>query len=93
MPAQIDRSTCAKGRTSWPFALEDNVRFYHVVHGRREQLKGADVRVTPNQWHSLGLRAEGNRFTISYDGKTLFSATDNTFARPAELRFGPRPTA
>ena len=61
-------------------ALEHNVRFYRVVDGRREQLDGADVRVTPNQWHTIGLRAEGARFTISYDGKTLFSVTDTTFA-------------
>ena len=61
-------------------ALEDNVRFYRVVNGRREQLKGADLRVTANEWHGLGLRAEGDRFTVSYDGKTLFSATDRTFA-------------
>jgi hypothetical protein len=60
-------------------ALEDNVRFYRVVHGRREQLDGADVRVTPNRWHTIGLRAEGARFTISYDGKTLFNATNTTF--------------
>src|SRR4029077_12385810 len=52
-------------------ALEDNVRFYRVVHGRREQLGGANLRVTANQWHTLGLRAEGDRFTVSYDGNTL----------------------
>ncbi|MCK1641725.1 hypothetical protein IVA95_30315 [Bradyrhizobium sp. 157] len=61
-------------------ALEDNVRFYRVVQGRREQLKGADLRITANEWHSLGLRAEGDRFSISYDGKALFSVTDRTFA-------------
>jgi hypothetical protein len=61
-------------------ALENNVRFYRVVQGRREQLKGADLRVTANEWHSLALRAEGERFTVSYDGKTLFSATDRTIA-------------
>ena len=61
-------------------ALEDNVRFYRVVNGRREQLQGADLRVTANEWHTLGLRAEGERFTVSYDGKTLFSAIDKTFA-------------
>ena len=60
-------------------ALEDNVRFYRVVHGRREQLDGANLRVTANEWHRLGLRAEGKRFTVSYDGKTLFSLTDGTF--------------
>jgi hypothetical protein len=60
-------------------ALEDNVRFYRVVGGRREQLDGVNLKVTPNEWHRLGLRAEGNRFTVSYDGKPLFTATDATF--------------
>jgi hypothetical protein len=61
-------------------ALEDNVRFYRVVDGRREQLDGVNLKVTPNEWHRLGLRAEGNRFTVCYDGKPLFTATDATFA-------------
>jgi hypothetical protein len=60
-------------------ALEDNVRFYRVVNGRREQLEGANLKVTANEWHMLGLRAEGERFTVSYDGKALFSVTDKTF--------------
>ncbi len=60
-------------------ALEDNVRFYRIVNGRREQLDGANLKVTPNEWHTLGLRAEGHRFTVSFDGKKLFSATDKTF--------------
>ena len=61
-------------------ALEDNVRFYRVVKGQREQLEGANVKVTPNEWHQLGLRAEGGRFSITFDGKPLFTATDRTFA-------------
>lgn len=60
-------------------ALEDNVRFYRIVNGRREQLAGANLKVTPNEWHTLGLRAEGDRFTVSFDGRKLFSATDNAF--------------
>src|SRR6185369_11972689 len=40
-------------------ALEDNVRFYRVVKGRREQLEGADTKITAKAWHQLGLRAEG----------------------------------
>jgi hypothetical protein len=61
-------------------ALEDNVRFYRVVHGRREQLDGANLKVSANEWHTLGLRAEGDRFTVSFEGKTLFSVADQTFA-------------
>ena len=60
-------------------ALEDNVRFYRVVNGRREQLAGADLKVTVNEWHTLGLRAEGERFMVSYDGNTLFGVSDSTF--------------
>ena len=52
-----------------------------VVAGRREQLDGANLRVSPNEWHTLGVRAEGQRFTVSFDGKKLFSATDKTFAK------------
>ena len=60
-------------------ALEDNVRFYRVVRGRREQLGSANLKVTPNEWHALALRAEDAAFTVSYEGKTLFSVTDKTF--------------
>jgi len=66
-------------------ALEDNVRFYRVLKGRREQIEGANIKVTPNEWHTLGLRAEGERFTVSYDGKTLYSATDSTFAKAGKV--------
>jgi hypothetical protein len=61
-------------------ALEDNVRFYRVVKGKREQLAGANVKVSANTWHTLALKAEGDRFTVSFDGKALFSAHDRTFS-------------
>jgi hypothetical protein len=61
-------------------ALEDNVRFYRVVDGRREQLGGANLKVTPSEWHTIRLRAEGERFTVSYDGNTLFGVTDKTLS-------------
>jgi len=60
-------------------ALEDNVRFYRVVKGRREQIEGANLKVSANEWHTLGLKAEGDRFTVSFDGKQLFTTSDRTF--------------
>ena len=60
-------------------ALEDNVGFYRVVKGKREQLAGANIKVSANQWHTLALKAEGDRFAVSFDGKALFSAQDGTF--------------
>jgi hypothetical protein len=66
-------------------ALEDNVRFYRVVKGSRQQIQGANLKVAPNQWHTLGLRAEGDRFTVSFDGKPVFTAQDKTFANAGKV--------
>ena len=61
-------------------ALEDNVRLYRVVDGRRIQFAGVDVRVPRDRWQTLGLRLEGDRFEVALEGWALFSATDRTFA-------------
>ena len=66
-------------------ALEDNVRFYRVVQGRREQIGGKDIKVTGNEWHALGLKAKGERFTIEFDGETLFSTSDRTLAGAGKI--------
>jgi hypothetical protein len=61
-------------------ALEDNVNLYRVVQGRRQRIAWASVRVSSGAWHTLALRAEGNRLTARFDGKDLVTATDRTFA-------------
>ena len=66
-------------------ALEDNVRFYRVVKGRRVQIHGVDTKVTSNEWHTLRLKAEDERFTIGFDGKTLFTSTDKTLANAGKV--------
>ena len=66
-------------------ALEDNVRFYRVIKGRREQLEGANLKVAANEWHNLGLRAEGDRFTVAYDGKALFTASDRSITEAGKV--------
>jgi hypothetical protein len=66
-------------------ALEDNVRFYRVVKGRRQQIDGVNTKVTGREWHSLGLKAQGERFTIEFDGKALFATSDKTFAGAGKI--------
>jgi hypothetical protein len=60
-------------------ALEDNVNFYRVVKGSRREIQGASTKVASDVWHTLGLKADGDVFTISFDGKTLFTVTDRSF--------------
>ena len=57
-------------------ALEDNVRLYVVLDGDRKQFAGVNHKVSSKQWHDLRLRAVGDRFTVFFDGKQLFEATD-----------------
>ena len=62
-------------------ALEDNVRFYRVVKGRRQQIDGVNTKVTGGEWHSLGLKAQGERFTIEFDGKDLIHDVGQNLCR------------
>ena len=68
-------------------ALEGNVRFYKVVQGRREQLASADLPVAADTWQGLMLRAQGDRFTVLFNGRELFTATDETFRTPGKVAF------
>jgi hypothetical protein len=68
-------------------ALEGNVRFYKVVGGMRQQLAGANLPVASNQWPELILGAQGDRFTVTFNGEELFAATDRTFTSPGKVAF------
>lgn len=61
-------------------ALEDNVRLYKVLAGQRMQFAGANVKVSSGVWHQLGFDVRGNRLEVFFNGKSLYSATDATFA-------------
>lgn len=66
-------------------ALENNVRLYRVVDGRRIQFAGMDVPVPRDRWQTLGLRVEGERFEVMLDGRGLFSATDRAFTTAGQV--------
>jgi len=66
-------------------ALEDNVRLYHVVGGRRTQFAGADVPVRAGVWHELRLDVRGADFAVFLDGRCLFTARDETLSGPGGI--------
>jgi len=65
--------------------LEDDVPLYRVVNGKRQEIKGAKTKVSANQWHTLGIRAEADRFVVSFDGKSLFAAEEETLTKPGNV--------
>jgi hypothetical protein len=78
----IDRNNYYIARAN---ALENNVHFFRVVGGRRQELAGASTKVASGVWHTLTLRAEGNCFTVSFNGRPLFTHTDRTFGSPGKV--------
>lgn len=62
-------------------SLGNNIRFYRVADGVRDQPLGPEVIVPRGQWHELGITAKGNRFYVSLNGKQAIpEITDGTFA-------------
>jgi hypothetical protein len=57
-------------------ALEDNVRLYRVVQGRRQQIGGWNGAVSHGAWHALALEARGDKLRVFWEGKPIIEATD-----------------
>ncbi len=60
-------------------ALEDNVTIYHTIKGRRVSFKNTNTKVAPGVWHTLRVDFAGNKFTVTFDGKQVIEATDESF--------------
>jgi hypothetical protein len=61
-------------------ALEDNVTIYHTIKGKRVAFKNVNEKVAPGAWHTLRVDFEGNKFTVTFDGKKVIEASDDSFS-------------
>ncbi|MBI3616022.1 MAG: DUF1080 domain-containing protein [Candidatus Omnitrophica bacterium] len=68
-------------------ALENNIRLYKVVGGRRQQFAGWDGPVTANAWHEYRVNAQGDHFEIYWDGQKVMDARDRTFSSAGKVGF------
>jgi len=57
--------------------LEDNLRLYHVVVGKRTQLKSADTKL-PAGWHTLRVTMKGDQIECFIDGQKYLELKDAT---------------
>jgi hypothetical protein len=60
-------------------ALENNVRLYKMVDGRRRQIAGASIKVTSGQWHTLRVVAQGDHIVCYFNGQKLIDIQDTTY--------------
>lgn len=66
-------------------ALEDNVTIYHTINGSRVAFKSINTKVTSGVWHTLRVDFEGNKFTVSFDGKKVIEASDESFKEAGKV--------
>ena len=66
-------------------ALENNVRLYKVVRGKRTQFAGADVPVASGRWHSLKLVVQGPQFQVFLNDTLLLTAKDTTITAAGKV--------
>ena len=75
-------------------ALEGNVVAYKVVGGRRSPIApvgtprstyGKQVEVASGEWHTLRVEFRGTEAAVIYDGRPLYSVSDETFREPGRI--------
>jgi hypothetical protein len=66
-------------------ALEDNVTIYHTVTGKRVSFKSANTKVASGVWHTLRVDFKGNNFTVTFDGRKMIEASDETFSAAGKV--------
>ena len=74
-------------------ALEDNVRFYRVVNGPSAAARERRHESGSGEWHTLTLRAEGDRFTSPSTASSSSAIVTRLSRSRARSRCGRRPTA
>jgi len=66
-------------------ALEDNVTIYHTIKGRRVSFKNVNIKVASGVWHTLRVNFSGNKFAITFDGKKVIEASDDSFSEAGKV--------
>ena len=66
-------------------ALEDNVRIYKTVEGKRIQFGSINKKVASGEWHTLRVEFKGENFAVLFDGQKILEAKDGAFAEAGKV--------
>jgi hypothetical protein len=74
-----------KGRSGYLVRLRGEtheIAFHYLLYGKRRDIRFAKIAwPEPGTWHTLGLRREGHRLTVSYDGHEVMRARDERYRK------------
>jgi hypothetical protein len=65
--------------------LEDNINVFKTVNGKRLKIAEVEAKVTLGEWHTLGFSAQGDRLTVTFDGKTVIETNDTTLSNAGKV--------
>lgn len=66
--------------------LENNVRLYTVIHGKRTQLATIeDLKIKAGEWHTLSITQVGKKIVLSVDGKQLIEAENDAISKAGAI--------
>jgi hypothetical protein len=66
-------------------ALENNIRLYYVLNGKRQQFAGWDGPVSNGIWHELSVDAKVDHFEIYWNGTKVIDGSDRTFQEAGKV--------
>jgi hypothetical protein len=61
-------------------ALRDRVTLLLVTNGGSEEIVGVDADIASHAWHTLAVRAEDDRFAVTFDGNWIFTGFNKTLS-------------
>jgi hypothetical protein len=62
----------------------DDVTIFHTINRERVAFKSVKWTVKPGIWQSRRVDFEGEKFTITFDGKKVIKAKDESFKAPGQ---------
>ncbi len=60
-------------------SVKENIVFYRMNKGIKEQVKIADIKVSFNIWHKLRVEFKNEQIDVFFNNKPLMSMRDNVF--------------
>ncbi|MGZ3672556.1 MAG: family 16 glycoside hydrolase [Bdellovibrionota bacterium] len=68
-------------------AVEDNIIFYRMNHGKKEHLKDVEAKTPFGTWHKLKIQIEGRELTVYLDGKIALNTKNKEAFPPGKVGF------
>jgi hypothetical protein len=67
--------------------LENNIRLYKVVDGRRKQMESKEITIQTGEWFTIKVVVNNNKIDCYYNGEEVFNSSDDTFPGGGSVGF------